>query len=253
MIIQLLLNNLPITLSLELNPNLLKFRRDLNSIQRLPMLSSIFSMLPTILTVFASAFMAWFICKLWFKMRYIHKDEVRPLQESQHIMQNQYAILAERIKNTEQQLIEAKAKLEIALAEQKENLVKIAEFEAASQGQAQFSFHESWDTLKDSLTEEFKKCLLENSVTAGEDETEAFKTKEQLNAIRQALKEFKTETFQKFNSSTNQYQELSARLVQMIDLNKKLLEETSTLNKSLTENEQQPDRQFLLTSIKKRS
>ena len=73
-------------------------------------------------------------------MRYVHKDEVRPLQESQHIVQNQYAILAERIKNTEQQLTEAKAKLETTLAEQKENLVKIAEFEAASLGQTQASF-----------------------------------------------------------------------------------------------------------------
>ena len=218
------------------------------------MFASFFSMLPTILSVSVIAFITWFTCRLWFKTRYVHKDEVRPLQESQHIMQNQYAILAERIKNTEHQLAEAKNKLETALAEQKDNLVKIAEFEAAAQGEAQTSFQKDWELLKNGLADDLKKCLLESkTATTREDDADVTKMKEQLNAIRQGLKEFKTEAFQKFNNSTNQYQELSGRLVQIIELNKKLVGETELLNKSLNTNEQQPDRQFLVASIKKRS
>ena len=220
------------------------------------MIASIISMLPAILTVSFSILITWIICRLWYTKQYIHRDEVRPLQESQHIMQNQYAILAERIKHTDLQLAETKTKLETALAEQKESLIKIGELEAANNGH--ITVQKEWDLLKFNLIDELKTLLSENKVAIkNDDEAETLKTKEQFNALRQGFKEFKTDFAQKFNNSTNQYHELSNQLWQIIELNKKLAAEAEALNKSIqvspSQEEKPGDRQFTLTSIKKRS
>jgi DNA anti-recombination protein RmuC len=220
------------------------------------MIAPILSLLPTIITVAASVFLTWLICRLWYTRLYIHRSEVRPLQESQHIMQNQYAILAERIKNTDAQLADTKTKLETALAEQKESLIKIGELEAANTGQT--TVHKDWELLRSGLMDELRSFLSENNAASkNENEIETLRLKEQLNIIRQSFKEFKTEFVQKFNTSTNQYHELSNQLWQIIDLNKKMAAEAETLNKSIQASsgteDKSADRQFTLTSIKKRS
>jgi DNA anti-recombination protein RmuC len=82
---------------------------------------------------------------------------------------------------------------------------------------------------------------------------------EQVNLLRQNIKEFKTELSQKLNMSSNQFHELSNQLWILIDLNKKLNAETEQLNKFIQNPSVAPDeikaadRQFTLASIKKRS
>ena len=105
-----------------------------------------------------------------------------------------------------------------------------------------------------------KKIMNENNSVAegGTDGTEKLKTKEQFVFLRQSIKEFKSELLQKFNTSTNQYHEISNQLWQVIELNKKLTSEAEALNKMIqnapqAQDDKMSDKQLTLTSIKKRS
>ena len=168
-------------------------------------------------------------------------------------MQNQYAILAERIKHTELQLSETKAKLEAAILAKEEALQKIVELEIINtqndlkQGELK--------NVESGLIEEIKAAFTD----IGSNETEQAKTREQFNFLRQSIKEFKTEFAQKLNATTSHYHELSNQMWQLLELNKKLSLEAEALNKLLQNSSSQedsstpPERQFTLTSIKKRS
>jgi len=173
-------------------------------------------------------------------------------------MQNQYAILAERIKHTENILAETKAKLEVANAGREEALLRITELEAAKLGNN--IDNDQLDKWSSRLIGEVKNIIGENGPVAegSGDEAEKLKAKEQFVFLRQSIKEFKSELIQKFNASTNQYHEISNQLWQLIELNKKLGNEAEALNKAIQNAPQQqddkmPDKQFTLTSIKKRS
>jgi DNA anti-recombination protein RmuC len=217
------------------------------------MIASLISFLPAILTALFFIVVTSIILKLWYSTRYIHRDEVRPLQESQHMMQNQYAILAERIKHTESQLIETKAKLEIALKEKENAILELKQFLAMSLTSQPDQITELKNII-DSL-----KTTLDSKAGSAIHEEDKSNRNEQVNLLRQNLKEFKTEISQKLNVSSNQFHELSNQLWILIDLNKKLNAETEQLNKliqnpSLTPDEAKvADRQFTLASIKKRS
>jgi hypothetical protein len=93
------------------------------------MIASIIGLLPNIATGIFFILFTWFFTKMWYNSHYVHRSEVRPLQESQHVMQNQYAILAERIKNTDNQLIDTKAKLELAIREREQALLELKEIQ----------------------------------------------------------------------------------------------------------------------------
>lgn len=94
------------------------------------MIHTIFTMLPVLSAFCAATVITYLSCKLWFAKSYVHRNEVKPLQESQHIMQNQYAALAERIKHAEALLTETKQKLETEIANHLEAKIKLAEAEA---------------------------------------------------------------------------------------------------------------------------
>ena len=218
------------------------------------MIASIFSMLPSILMVVFSIGITWLILKLWYSNNYIHKTEVRPLQESQHIMQNQYAILAERIKHTETQLNESKIKLEQALVEREDALLQLKELKLTATTVE--STPSELVELKQLVNE--IKDMLNTKVIVPTGEEKANRN-DQINLLRQNIKEFKTEFVQKINSSNNQFNELSNQLWQLIELNKKLNQETEELSRFVqnpsnpADENALPERPFTLTSIKKRS
>jgi sRNA-binding protein len=90
----------------------------------------VLSMLPELVAFFGAVIITYIICKLWFSVNYIHLNEVKPLQEGQYIMQNQYAVLAERIKHAEAQLADTKARLEIETAGHLAVKIQLAQAEA---------------------------------------------------------------------------------------------------------------------------
>lgn len=94
------------------------------------MIPTIIKMLPVLLAAGTASIVTYIICKLWFSSGYVHRDEVRPLQESQHIMQNQYAVLAERIKHAERLLEETKLKLDNETAGHLQAKLRLVEAEA---------------------------------------------------------------------------------------------------------------------------
>lgn len=211
------------------------------------MIASLISLLPNILTALFFIVATWIIARLWYTGRYIHRNEVRPLQESQYMMQNQYAVLAERIKQTDAQLIETKAKLEQTIAEREEVILKLKEAELNTETR----ISGFW---KDEIITELKNYL-SNTGNSAEDK---FSGKEQFNFIRQSLKEFQSELAQKSNISTIQFHELSNQLWQLIELNKKLSADTEQLNKLISstapgDENKLAERPFTLASIKKRS
>lgn len=222
------------------------------------MIATLISMLPKILIALFFIIITWVISRLWYTSRYVHKSEVRPLQESQHMMQNQYAILAERIKNTDAQLAETKAKLEASIIAKEEALQKNIELEITSNRNSNQRNEPENFSLK--LIEEIKTVINEKSVSPVSilNETEILKIKEQFNFLKQTIKEFKSEFVQKSNTTTSQYHELSNQMWQLLELNKKISTEAEALNKMIENSgsnlEDKPiDRQFTLTSIKKRS
>jgi hypothetical protein len=222
------------------------------------MIASLISMLPTIAAGLFVLIITWFISRMWYTSQYIHRDEVRPLQESQHIMQNQYAILAERIKHTEAQLTDAKNKLEASITAKEEALQKIIELEIRlSQSTIKQPQLTDWS---EQLSELVKKAISETAFQLQpEDEADKNKTKEQFNLLKQFIKEFKTEFSQKLNSQTSQYHELSNQLWQLLDLNKKMMAEAETTNKliqntdGIQDEKSSAEQPFKLASIKKRS
>lgn len=169
-------------------------------------------------------------------------------------MQNQYAILAERIKHTESQLAEAKARLETVVEEREQALLMLKEMESKSASEFDAAEFSSW---KNSFVGEIKALL--NSQNANTEDATSATSKEQFNFLRQSLKEFKIELSQKFSVSTNQYHELSNQLWQLIELNKKLTLEAEQLGRLIQNTEtgsddtKQAERPFTLASIKKRS
>ena len=223
------------------------------------MIATLISMLPNILIALFFIIITWIISRLWYTSQYVHRNEVRPLQESQHIMQNQYAILAERIKNTDAQLAETKAKLEAAVLAKEEALQKIVELEITTNRNS--TQQNERDKFGLQLIEEIKTVMSEKSVSpiSSLDEAEISKIKEQFNFLKQTIKEFKSEFVQKFNTTTSQYHELSNQMWQLLELNKKIGMEAEALNKMIensaasNQDDKPADRQFTLTSIKKRS
>jgi DNA anti-recombination protein RmuC len=219
------------------------------------MIASIIGLLPNIATGIFFILFTWFFTKMWYNSHYVHRSEVRPLQESQHVMQNQYAILAERIKNTDNQLIDTKAKLELAIREREQALLELKEIQIRNPPSSLNDYQ--LKTWKDELVGELKRVFAEINTLSGDDAAK-FGGKEQFSFLRQSLKEFKSELSQKTNISTNQYHELSNQLWQLIELNKKLNVEAEQLNKlfsnTLSDDESQiNERPFTLASIKKRS
>lgn len=221
-----------------------------------PMIASIISMLPLIIGAVIAVIITWVICRLWYMSNYIHRDEVTPLQQSQHIMQNQYSILAERIKNTDNQLAETKEKLEATTEAYTEAMQQLAKYETASTGITVPTQSPDINEFTARILDELNKLVINNQKLPGEqDGIDKVKLKEQFNFIRQAIIEYKSELSQKFYTTSSQYNELSSQVSQLIELNKKLTNDVEVLNKSIqiTELFDQSERQFKLTSIKKRS
>jgi DNA anti-recombination protein RmuC len=219
------------------------------------MLARIISMLPLILASLSSVFVTWLLCKFWYSSRYVHHKEVRPLQESQQVMQNQYGILAERIKHTEKQLLETKALLEAETNAHLESAKQLASLQTELKNNDALG---SVNNFSLEIKEELKSLLdLQQNKSGGNEEAAKTRLKELINIMRQSIQEFKTDFGQKFSSSAAQQNELSTQIWQLLELNKKLSEETATLtralNSTLSSTEKNPDRQFTLTSIQKRS
>lgn len=217
------------------------------------MIATLISMMPMILTALFFTVVTFIILKLWYSSNYIHRKEVRPLQESQYMMQNQYAILVERIKNYENQLLENKAKLELALKEREEAILQLHD-NNLNQGRNQIVQVEELKNIIESL-----KSTLDTRLVASVNEEDKTNRNDQVSILRQNIKEFKTELLQKLNVSSNQFNELSNQLWLLIELNKKMNAETEQLNKlfqtpAASQDETKiADRQFTLASIKKRS
>jgi regulator of replication initiation timing len=169
------------------------------------------------------------------------------------MMQNQYAILAERIKHTDSQLNETKAKLENAIKEREAAILQLKKLQASYNNIQPNQIEE----LKN-IIENFKSSLDSKSISSINEDDKSNRN-EQVNLLRQSIKEFKTELSQKLNTSANQFNELSNQLWMLIELNKKLNSETEQLNKyiqnpsSATDETKVGERQFTLASIKKRS
>ena len=216
------------------------------------MIATLLSMMPMILTAVFFTVVTYIILKLWYSSKYIHRKEVKPLQESQHMMQNQYAILAERIKHTENQLNEYKSRLEIAIKEREQAIIQLHDYNASHINNQPVQVED----LK-TLIETLKATIDTRTISPLSDEDKNQKN-EQVSLLRQNIKEFKTELFQKLNMSSNQFHELSNQLWMLIELNKKMNADTEQINKLFQnpagqEEAKIADRQFTLASIKKRS
>lgn len=177
------------------------------------------------------------------------------MQEAQYAMQNQYSILAERIKNADQRIQELTQQLSEKSNAHNEASQKMALLEH----QLQSGTHTSTNFGLSAEAKQELISILESNKgkTDAGNETEKNRLKELINIMRQSIQEFKMDLNQKINSSTGQQNELSAQIWQLLEINKKLSEETSMLSKALSsflESAEKPqERQFTLTSLQKRS
>jgi hypothetical protein len=94
------------------------------------MVSYFISIFPIAITALVSVIVTWLLCKFWFNTHYVHTRDVKPLQESQYAMQNQYAILADRIKTADQKIQELTNQLKLEQNAHRESDIKIAVLEA---------------------------------------------------------------------------------------------------------------------------
>lgn len=218
------------------------------------MIAYIFSILPLLFASFCSIVVTWLLCKFWYNAHYVHSQDVRPLQESQYAMQNQYSILAERIKHADQKVLQLTEKLELESAAHQEAVIKIAALEAQLHNMPVVPSLVAETDLKQEII-----ALLESQQAKSINNNDADKNrlKEMINIMRQSIQEFKTDFNQKATNSTSQQNELSAQVWQLLEINKKLSEETSQLSKALSSfiqsNDKNQDRPFTLTNIQKRS
>ena len=214
------------------------------------MIAYFISIFPIAVTALVSVIVTWLLCKFWFNTHYVHTRDVKPLQESQYAMQNQYAILADRIKTADQKIHELTNQLKLEQNAHREADIKIAVLEAENRSELSLEMDPA---LKEELLQ-----LLETQHTKGNsDEAEKNRLKELINIMRQSIQEFKMDLSQKLNSSSSQQNEFTAQIWQLLETNKKLSEETATLSKALSSfiatAEKNQDRAFTLTSIHKRS
>jgi DNA anti-recombination protein RmuC len=211
------------------------------------------SIFPIAVTALVSVIVTWLLCKFWFNTHYVHTRDVKPLQESQYAMQNQYAILADRIKNADQKMQELSKQLEFEKNGHHAANIKIAVLEnKILEDQANLPMG-----MDPALKAELLQLLESQHNKSSNDDAEKSRLKELINIMRQSIQEFKMDLSQKLSSSSTQQNELTAQIWQLLEINKKLSEETSTLSKALSSfiatAEKNQDRAFTLTSIHKRS
>lgn len=237
------------------------------------MFNTTFSLLTLLVAIPVSVIITWAISNLWFKNHYINHKEMVTLQGSHRLIQQQYGVLAERIKLTDIQLAETKAKLDqksMEFIQANNNAVRCkAEFENAERSIKEITTKLEECRKKIEAEVEVntliqkKLTLAEYNLKTAEEKlkvrvTGDFETndlKQLIDGMNQNIHEFKNDFGKNFGKTTAQQTEISNQIWQMIELNKKLTEDAEKLTQFISGQallgRKNSERHFTLTSIPK--